>query len=376
MTQNSVNLGLGLDNLEAAIRKQDLEDAPAPDGVLRSEFLGGSEVAAVLGISPWATPLDIYFSKTGTRPPAGAWRDPQRERNFKRGKRAEPHAIDMAIEDLGLKVTKRSTPTEKNYHVDSEHAFLASEIDFEWEVTKEIAARYDLPEELVGTIQNGEVKSVHPFAAGKFGEEETDEVPIEYGAQAMQGLGVTGRDLCLFLVLTGWDDLSVYWIKRNQGIVEGIRAKLVTFWLEHVVPRIPPNPQELPDIYKLFRRVGAFKVTASEETVALIAELAKQRRAARVAQELVEDTQFKIGCAIIGKEQMEKPEDPGSTTVVDAAGKPILRIDFQQQFDLNESKLKAMYPAVAEACAKMQQFFKMTIPTPKKDAAAPKVAKA
>lgn len=370
---NGVNLGLGLDRIEQSMARERLEDAidhaaaPGPEGRTRETFLGGSECAAVLGVSPWATALDVYFSKTGTRPPAGAWRDPQREKNFKRGKRAEPHAIVMAKEDLGLKVTKVSTPEAKNYYVDAEHPFLACEIDFEWEVTPEIAARYpSIPEELIGTIQNGEVKSVHPFAAGKFGEAETDEVPIEYGAQAMHGLMITGRELTMFLVLTGWDDLSVYWIRRDDETIAGIRTIEVKFWKEHVEPRVPPEPRTLPDVMNLFRRVGAFRVTASEETAAKIAKLDSMRRAARVAAEQLDELQFEIGCEILGKEAVERPEDAGQTLVVDKDGKPILVIAFQQQFDLNEAKLKAQYPAVAEACAKMQQFFVYRIPKPKK----------
>jgi putative phage-type endonuclease len=31
----------------------------------RTKFIGGSEIAAVCGVSPWATPLDIYYRKRG-----------------------------------------------------------------------------------------------------------------------------------------------------------------------------------------------------------------------------------------------------------------------------------------------------------------------
>lgn len=366
-------LGLGLDKLEASIHKaKNIE--PAPEGSDRTRFLGGSDVAAVLKVSPWATPLDIYFKKTGTHPPTGTWIDPAREKMFRRGHRAEPHAIDMAIEDLGIKITKRSTEGEKNYHLDPEHAFLACEIDFEWEVTPEIASRYDLPEELVGTIQNGEVKSVHPFAAAKFGEAETDEVPIEYAAQAMHGLMITGRRLTMFLVLTGWDDLSVYWIHRDDATIAGMREMEVDFWLKHVVPQVAPDPITLPDVMHLFNRMGETKIPATPELEDLIAQLAAARKAAKSAGEEVDEVQFQIGTRILGAVQLENPDEPGKH-VIHKDGKPLLVIDFQQQYSLNESKVKAQFPAVAEACAKMIQFFVYRIPRAKKDTVVKKSTK-
>jgi len=31
----------------------------------RSRFLGGSDAAAVMGLSPWATPVELWMKKTG-----------------------------------------------------------------------------------------------------------------------------------------------------------------------------------------------------------------------------------------------------------------------------------------------------------------------
>lgn len=357
-------LGLGLDRLEKAIT-QARDDGPAPEGRERRSFLGGSDCAAVIGMSPWATKLDVYFAKTGTKPPVGAWQDPQRERNFRRGKRAEPHAIDMAIEDFGLKVTRRSARDAPNYHVDPEHPFLAAEIDFEWEVTPEAAARFELDEALIGTTQNGEVKSVHPFASAKFGEAETDEVPVEYAAQAMHGLMVTGRQLTMFLVLTGWDDLTVYWIRRDDETIAGIRRIEVAFWTEHILPRVPPPPQNLPDVMHLFRRLGETFIEATPEIEAWVAGLTKYRAEAAKLEAQIEECQFQLGCAMLGADQVANPQSPGKH-VIRRGGQPLLVIDFQQQYRLNEEKIKALHPDVAEECAKIIQFFVYRIPRPKK----------
>jgi len=124
----------------------------------RQTFLGGSDASGILGVSKWTTPLRVYQKKRGEVPPAGDdFKDPKREAMFKRGKRMEPLVVDMLIEDEGIKVVKRSMPDEKNYWLDPEFDFMASEIDFEWEVQQQDIDRWGLDQELLGTIQNGEV---------------------------------------------------------------------------------------------------------------------------------------------------------------------------------------------------------------------------
>lgn len=41
--------------------------AVIPAGHDRSKFLGGSDIAAVLGISPWKSPVDLWRDKTTPR---------------------------------------------------------------------------------------------------------------------------------------------------------------------------------------------------------------------------------------------------------------------------------------------------------------------
>ena len=68
-------------------------NAPIAVGQLdRSTYLGGSDVAAILGISPWRTPLDVYLDKIQPRKEET---DPSRLKVLNRGKRMEPYVIDL-----------------------------------------------------------------------------------------------------------------------------------------------------------------------------------------------------------------------------------------------------------------------------------------
>ena len=65
----------------------------------RQKYIGGSDVAAILGISPWKTALDVYLDKTTPRKEET---DPGKQRVFNRGKRMEQYVIDLLAEELRL----------------------------------------------------------------------------------------------------------------------------------------------------------------------------------------------------------------------------------------------------------------------------------
>jgi predicted phage-related endonuclease len=319
-------------------------------------------------VSPWHTPLDLYLIKTGQKPPVI---DPFREKLFRRGKRLEPIVIDMLIEELGLKVTKRSTPEEPNRYSDPLEPYLAAEIDFEWEVTPAIADDFDLPDELVGTIQNGEVKTVHPFAGHAFGEAESDEIPIEYAAQAMHGLMVTGRKLTLFGVLFGADNLVPYFIRRDDDTIRGMRERELDFWHGNVLARVPPAPVNLPDVVELFHRAPASRTVATEEIAAKVQQFYANRTTINQLQEIDETLRYEIGVHMLGQAGVLLAKDGKIEPTPEVApgvhelrfdGQPILVVKKQSQVRLDGDAVREKHPEVAAECAKPISFFKFSHP--------------
>lgn len=332
----------------------------------RSTFIGGSDAAAIIGVSPWTTQLDLYWEKIGdalARKP-----DPAKEKIFKRGKRMEPLVIDMLIDEYPLKVTKRSRgqDDEENRYWDAEFPFLSAEIDFEWEVNAEMVAMFGLDPALIGTIQNGEIKTVHPFASAKFGEMETDEIPIEYAAQAMHNLMVSNRQLTLFGVLVGSDNLSIYWIKRDEETIKAMRAKEVAFWQGHVLTKLPPSPVNLPDVLMLFRRIGGMKVEATPEILAHCQRMEVYKQDAKVAEESIEFCKFEIGKFMLGADAFERDKKGKVKPTATAApgkhelqenGKTVLTVAFQSQTRIDADAVREKYPQVAAECSKQTEFF-------------------
>lgn len=208
----------------------------APEQPDRRRFIGGSDVAAVLGISPWRTPLQLWEAKTR---PALESQEPKK-RVLTRGHRWESVVAEMLVEHLqGRGHTVEIVRSNERY-IDPERPYLAAEIDYELRLDGE-------PD-----ITNVELKTVHPFKAREWGDEDTDEVPVWYTAQAMHGLGVTGRRRCLVAPLFGADEIRAYPIERDDETIAAMRARCAAFW-NLVQTGVRPDPTNLADLDRLYQ---------------------------------------------------------------------------------------------------------------------------
>ena len=225
----------------------------AQDGVMtsvnRSKFIGGSDAAVILGVSPWKTPLQLWQEKRGEAGPVVV--DKDRERRFARGKRLEPVVIDMVVDKLLEQGHEVEVLARNERYIDSEHSFLACEIDFELLID--------------GEHVNGDAKTVHGFARKKWGEENTDEIPVEYTAQFMHGLMITGRRRCLVAALIGLDDVAIYWVDRDDETISAIRAREIAFWSDCVIAGQPPDLLTYDDVTAIYSRDDGTAIEATVE---------------------------------------------------------------------------------------------------------------
>ncbi len=186
----------------------------------RSTYIGGSDAAAILGVSPWQTRYQLWAKKTGL---IAEQVSPEKEKIFARGKRLEPVILQMFEDESGLKVDHRNRRFS-----DSEYPFLAAEIDGE-----------------TGN-ENIDAKTAQPFARHLWGEPGSDEIPIYYAAQFMHGLMVTGRDVCHVAAMIGLDDFRIFKIQRDDELIAMIREREVEFW-GMVQNQTPPEIETAED---------------------------------------------------------------------------------------------------------------------------------
>lgn len=333
----------------------------APEAAIkldRATYIGGSDSASILGVSKWRTPLDTYRLKVGDYF-GDEEVDKQREKVFRRGKRLEPVAIDMLIEEHPIKVTRRSTEDNPNRYTDPEYSFLKAEVDFEFEVTENLVAEFPegfLDPSLIGTIQNGEIKTVNPLAAGAWGEEFTEEVPIDYAAQSMHGLMVTGRQVCLYGTLVGADNLIIYKIERDDDTIAGMREKEVEFWTHNVCQRIAPDPVNMDDIKTLFSRVRGYPVEIDQKTANAVIQFQELRVKIRSLEESKEVLEFGICDYVWRAWGTQDPDATMDNVQLIFAGKPIATWNKTPGAYLDQKRLKEEHPEIISQYTKRHEY--------------------
>jgi putative phage-type endonuclease len=244
----------------------------------RLGFIGGSDVAAILGVSPWKTPHELWLQKTGRAPREEV--TPEQQKRFDRGHRLEPVVLQMLIDRLQDDGHEVELLRTNERYTDAEHPFMACEIDFELM--------------LDGEHINGDCKTVHPFAAKKWGEEGTDEVPIEYAAQFMHGLGITGRRRCIVATLIGMDDLLIYFVDRDDETIAGIRQRVAQYWNECVLADVPPDPIDFDDCKAIYAKSNGGSIEATSEIRDAVFNLKAAKQKIKSLEETEKELSYRI----------------------------------------------------------------------------------
>lgn len=215
----------------------------------RQRFIGGSDIAAVLGISPWTTPLKLFEKKTAPPREDGGNRSAKQ-----RGHRWESVVAEMLVEHLEAEGHTVEIVGAGRRYRDADLPFLAAEIDFE--------ILLDGAEE----ITNVELKTVHPFKMREWGDAGSDDMPVWYAAQVMHGLGVTRRRNGMLAALFGADELRAYPVVACDDTIAGMRTAADRFWTQHVLAGVAPEPTDLADLKRLYKgEVEAPSLIADDE---------------------------------------------------------------------------------------------------------------
>lgn len=324
------------------------------EGQDRSKFIGGSDMAAIYGLSPWRTALDLYYDK---RSPRTEDLNEDRRKFFARRKRQEPVIAEMLADEYGVVVTRLSMDGNPNRYQDQEYPFLAAEIDFEFEMSRSVRDAFPEREDFSripdGTICNGEIKTVHPFKASEWGEQGSEDVPIHYAAQIMHGLGVTRRPAALCAALFGLDNLVCFPIMPDAETIAAMRIKAVDFWMNHVRAGIPPEPVNAEDVLKLYAATKGRQAEVGQEIREALNEIEALRANAKKIKEGIEHYEQQIALAVYRAWGLPDESSSIEADVKDAAlltyeGKPIATWGRQRGSYLDQKRLKAEKPEIIE----------------------------
>lgn len=185
---------------------------------LRKQGLGASEVAAVLGLDPYRTALDVYLEKTGQAAPF------EGNRFTKWGNRLEDDIVDEYLERHTEMIIADGTT-----QVGPEPWMLAT--------PDRVANLLPLS---TGECWGLECKCRGAYQHGNWGEEGTDEVPHAVAIQCHWGMVVTGLLRWDVAVLLGGNDYREYTLRYDPAIALEIVARARAFWFDHVVAKVHP----------------------------------------------------------------------------------------------------------------------------------------
>ena len=181
---------------------------------IRRSYIGGSDAAAVLGLSKWSSPLSVYADKLGLVP--------EREDNeaMRQGRDLEAYVAERWAEHTGLKVRR-----ENHVLVNDDLPWMSANID----------------RRVVGLSEGLECKTTSVYNKTDF---EGGDVPPEYYVQCQHYMAVTGWDVWHLAILVLNRGFYVFRVERNEADIAALIQAEKAFWYGHVVPGVAPEPTD------------------------------------------------------------------------------------------------------------------------------------
>lgn len=224
-------------------------NAPTREEFLKRRMagIGGSDIAAILGLSPYKTGLQLWMEKTGrdiTEPDGAALE------RMHWGVVLEDVVARHYSEVRGVKIQRINQQL-----VHPECAIALANID-RAVLEEGKRARWDEKAgRVVGARNVLEVKTAHALAqnGADWGEAGTDEVPQQYWTQCQWYMGITGLPFADLAVLFGGQKFVTYTIPFERDLFDDMLAEADRWWRAHVVADLPPTATTEDDARRLWK---------------------------------------------------------------------------------------------------------------------------
>ena len=195
----------------------------------RRRGIGGSDVAAVFGLSPYLTARDLYYDKIGVATPIddeGNWVQ------LEVGKLLEELVAKIFSLKIGRPVYKIQ---EMFYH--PQYPFMLADVDF----------FVDMPNNQTAIL---ETKTTHYNNRSQWWDGESGIVPKHYELQVRHYMSVLNLNLaftcCLYA--NSEDDVVIRRLERDMDMEQEMIYLEKIFWENHVQTRVPPPYTECGDL--------------------------------------------------------------------------------------------------------------------------------
>ncbi len=227
----------------------------------RQTGIGGSDAAAILGVNPFMTALELYEDKTTEIVSEGELTGP-----MKRGIALEPIAADLYVEKTGRMIMQTGQKRHPTY------PFMIGNVD------REIVS-----EETPGIL---EIKCPGLQIMAKIKAHGLEDYMM---VQLMHYLAIYDYEWGSFALFNAerWE-LIHFDLEADQDFISILMEKESIFWHDHVVPRIPPPTDTDSKSIAIPQIDGEMTFVDSEEWLSAAQELQEAMSLKKTAVELEE----------------------------------------------------------------------------------------
>lgn len=260
--------------------------APAEWLAARKNYIGGSDIAAILGVHPYKSAMDVWADKLNQAPPF--------EGNLRTrlGHQLEAFVADEFVAATGLDVRESGS-----WLTDPQVKYFGGRVD-----------RIVPPANVV------EIKTVGAHASHRWEDGPPDEVVCQLQWYLMLTGGNTGYAVALHL---GEGRLQIHEMGADADLIAEMREVGERFWAEHILTGIPPAPDGSDATATLIRSLlptsrDELVIEATPELTDVVRDLESVTQQARAAYkrkaELEQRIQLAMGeAAVMVVPGYEKP---------------------------------------------------------------------
>lgn len=312
------------------------EEWKAKRAELSRTAVTASEIATVLGISPWGSPFNLFHLKRGT---ISADYD---DDTLSLGRHLEPWIADRwAADHPGVEMSLGG---------------LFASVERPWQMAT--------PDRLLdvplanGMYGDGVLEIKHSGSYDGWGEDGTDEIPPYYRAQVLWQLDTlgleTGHVTCFFLPSRQRRDYVITYDETDVKLMREAALEFLALVEQGIAPDIdhtPATAQALKQLYPL---------DAEAEDAEIPADLAEDWRFAKASLDDAQDNYDLL------TSKLRAAMGSSKRAVVD--GRKVATRSVYEKSGVQIKRLRAEFPDAYEACRTTSTVDKLTPARAKKDA--------
>jgi putative phage-type endonuclease len=225
----------------------------------RKNYIGASEVASILGLDKYRTPLRVFQDKTEEQKSEMSEIGSQRA---EAGLRAENMVSDWIADKYGLKIQR-----DNKIRIHPVYNFFRCNLD------RVIVSHPSGP----GVL---EIKTTSRENLKTWGMhlDEPNPIFMHHWVQVQAQLAITGYTWGVIGVMPadsfmGFGEPELIEVEPDEDFIPGMVEKIADFWKNHIETKTPPEPTTLEDVQSLYAVAHPPALELNEEAYQKIVQL-------------------------------------------------------------------------------------------------------